>query len=58
MKIQPIVFIFLTLFSIHNLLKAYTSIKKGLRPNYLIIILALISLIASILGLILFYKGV
>lgn len=58
MRIQVIGFIFFILLSVHNLLKSYTSIKNGLRPNYLILVLALVCLLASILGLILLYGGV
>jgi len=57
MRMQVIGFIFLALLSVHYLLKSYTSIKKGLRPNYLIVVLASICLLASILGLILLYGG-
>lgn len=57
MRIQVIGFIFFALFSVHYLLKSYTSIKKGLRPNYLILVLALVCLLVSILGLILLYGG-
>lgn len=57
MKVQIIPFIFLTVISIHYILKSYASIKKGLRPNYLILGLSLICLVSSILGLILVYGG-